>query len=59
MMYIQAEYFQIEGPKKAAKENVSKTFMDRAGRESIAAIVEEIFNSTPPHDLALRIRSSC
>lgn len=53
-VYVQADYFQIDGLKSSAEKNFRASFLDQLNRESFEAVITEIYTSTPESDDQIR-----
>lgn len=54
LMYIQADYFQIEGLKTRANRYFRESFLYELTQSSYEAMITDIYNSTLPSDQGLR-----
>ncbi|EAS37374.3 BTB/POZ domain-containing protein [Coccidioides immitis RS] len=54
LMYLQGEYFQIDGLKVLAKGYFRASFLGRCDMDSFPAAVEEVYRSTAKHDRGLK-----
>jgi hypothetical protein len=53
LMYAQAYYFQIDGLKARAKKYFRASFVDQLDKESLYAVVVEVYRSTTEYDRGL------
>ncbi|QKX59218.1 uncharacterized protein TRUGW13939_06350 [Talaromyces rugulosus] len=53
-MYVQADYFQIDGLKSKTERYFRASFLDRLNRESFEAVITEIYTLTPESDDQIR-----
>ncbi|KAN0074894.1 BTB/POZ fold [Elaphomyces granulatus] len=54
LMYVEADYFQVDRLKALAKEKFCASFMDKPDRKSFQAAVVEVYRSTPEYDRGLK-----
>lgn len=54
LMYVQADYFQIDRLKERAKKYLQASFKNCPDRKSFEEIIEEVYNSTPKFDQQTR-----